>query len=271
MSADVRSALAATFGDHALERVAAASPLLALFDIDGTLAPLAPRPQDAAVPEPARRALVRLAKSRGVYVGLVTGRAADDGARIVGLPGLWVIGNHGVETCDPDGTRHIAPAALPFAERLARAVDQLAAPVAATPGAILEDKTWSLSVHWRLAAPERVPALADAVHAVAAREGLRVGEGKMIHELKIDAEVDKGTAALALAGRLGALGPDGLVLFVGDDRTDEDAFRRLRGASAHALTIRVGAAEQETHAAWRVDAPADVHALLDRLLALRGA
>ncbi|GLC27081.1 trehalose-phosphatase [Roseisolibacter agri] len=265
------AALAAAFGEHALQRVAAASPLLALFDIDGTLAPLAPRPQDARVPEDARRALARLAAAPGVYVGLVTGRGADDGARLVGLPGLWVVGNHGVETVDPDGTRHIAPEVLPFAERVARAADALAGPVAAVPGALLEDKTWSLSVHWRLADPASVPALAAAVHAAAAQEGLRVHEGKMIHEVKIDAEVDKGTASLALARRLGALGPEGLVLFIGDDRTDEDAFRRLRGASAHALTIRVGTAEQETHAAWRVDAPTDVHALLDRLLALRGA
>lgn len=255
--------------DGALARVATAAPLLALFDIDGTLAPIALRPQDAAVPDDARQALARLAACPGVHVGLVTGRAADDGARMVRLPGLWVIGNHGIETCDPDGTRHVAPAATAFAEPLGSAADQLAGVVAAVPGALLEDKRWSLTVHWRQAAPSAVPTLAAAVHEVAGRLGLRVGEGKAVFELKIDAEVDKGTAALALAQRLGALGPRGAVLYVGDDRTDEDAFRHLRAASPHAVTIRVGSAEQPTHAAWRVESPPDVHLLLDRLIALR--
>ncbi|MGZ8378099.1 MAG: trehalose-phosphatase [Gemmatirosa sp.] len=252
-----------------LARLADARPLLALFDIDGTLAPLAPRPQDASVPDSARRALARLAAARDVRVGVVTGRSAGDGARMVRLPGIWVVGNHGVETCDPDGTRHVAPAMLPFAEPLARAVDALMAPVAAAPGAILEDKRWSLTVHWRLADPAHVPALAAAVHAVAEREGLRVGEGKMVFELKGTADVDKGTASVALAQRLGALGPRGAVLYVGDDRTDEDAFRRLRVASDRAITIRVGAPDQPTRAEWRVDAPTDVHRFLDELAGRR--
>ncbi len=255
--------------DAAIDGLADAAPLLALFDIDGTLAPLAPRPQDAAVPDPVRRALARLASAPDVHVGVVTGRAAADGARMVGLPGLWVVGNHGVETCDPDGARHVAPAMQPFVQPLARAADALLGAVAATPGAILEDKRWSLTVHWRQADPARVPALADAVRAVAEREGLRVGEGKMVFELKGTAEVDKGTASVALAEQLGALRSRGAVLYVGDDRTDEDAFRRLRAATDRAVTIRVGSADQPTHAEWRVDAPADVHALLERLVERR--
>jgi trehalose 6-phosphate phosphatase len=260
-------ALAAPLGDAALAPLATASPLLLLFDIDGTLAPIAPRPQDAAVPDTARRALARLAALAGVRVGLVTGRSADDGARLVHVPGLWVIGNHGVETVDPDGTRHIDPAALEFAEPLARAADALAPLVAATPGTLLEDKRWSLSLHYRLA-PAAGPRLRAAADHVAGREGLRVGEGRAVLELRIPAEVDKGTAVVTLARRLGAGVPGSAVLFAGDDRTDEDAFRRL-AALPNAVTVRVGAPEVATHARWRVDAPADVHAVLETLLALR--
>lgn len=255
--------------DAAIDRLGDAAPLLALFDIDGTLAPLAPRPEDAAVPESVRHALTRLVAAPDVCVGVVTGRAAADGARMVRVPGLWVVGNHGVETCDPDGTQHLAPAMRQFGEPLARAAEALTEPVAATPGAILENKRWSLTVHWRQADPAAVPTLSAAVHAVAQREGLRVGEGKMVFELKGAADVDKGTASVALAERLGALRPRGGVLYVGDDRTDEDAFRRLRAAADRAVTIRVGSADQPTHAEWRVDAPADVHALLERLVDLR--
>ena len=258
---------AAPLVDDALAPLASASPLLLLFDIDGTLAPIAPRPQDAAVPEPARRALARLAALPGVRVGLVTGRSADDGARMVRVPGLWVIGNHGVETVDPDGTRHIDPAALEYAEPLARAADALAPLVAATPGTLLEDKRWSLSLHYRLA-PAAESRLRQAAEHVASREGLRLGEGRAVLELRIPAEVDKGTAVVTLARRLGAGAPGSAVLFAGDDRTDEDAFRRL-AALPGAVTVRVGAPDVATHARRRVDAPADVHALLETLLALR--
>ena len=178
-----------------------------------------------------------------------------------------MIGNHGVETVDPDGTRHVDPAALEFAEPLARAADALAPLVAATPGTLLEDKRWSLSLHYRLA-PAAAPRLRTAADHVAGREGLRLGEGRAVLELRIPAEVDKGTAVVTLARRLGAGVPGSAVLFAGDDRTDEDAFRRL-ATLPHAVTVRVGAPEVATRARWRVDAPADVHALLETLLAMR--
>jgi trehalose 6-phosphate phosphatase len=260
-------ALAAPLAGDALEPLASASPLLLLFDIDGTLAPIASRPQDAVVPDAARRSLSRLAALPGVRVGLVTGRSADDGARLVSVPGLWVIGNHGVETVDPDGTRHVDPAALAFAEPLARAADALAPLVAATPGTMLEDKRWSLSLHYRLA-PAAEPRLRRAAEHVAKTEGLRLGEGSAVLEVRIPAEVDKGTAVVTLARRMGAAAPGSAVLFAGDDRTDEDAFRRLAQLPG-AVTVRVGAPEVATHARWRVDAPADVHALLESLLTLR--
>ena len=267
-SADAPSqARAAPLTDDVLAALAGATPLLLLFDIDGTLAPIAPRPQDAAVPEPARAALARLAALPDVRVGLVTGRSADDGARLVDVPGLWVIGNHGVETVDPDGTRHIDPAAVAFAEPLARAADALAPLVAATPGTLLEDKRWSISLHYRLA-PAAEPRLRSAAEHVVGREGLRLGEGRAVLEVRIPAEVDKGTAVVSLARRLGAGVPGSAVLFAGDDRTDEDAFRRL-GVFSNVVTVRVGAPEVATHARWRVDAPADVHALLQTLLASR--
>jgi trehalose 6-phosphate phosphatase len=258
--------------DDALATLAQASPLLALFDIDGTLAPLAPRPELAVVPGATRRALADLAARPGVRVGLVTGRAAHDGARMVPVPGLWIIGNHGVETWDPDGARHVDQHALDAQPALARAAQTLASPVAAVPGAMLEDKRWGISIHTRLAEPAAVPALEAEVRRVAEREGLRAVEGKKIVELRIPAELDKGTAILALAARLGVLedGGAGAVLFAGDDRTDEDAFRRLRAAGVRSVTVRVGEPDAPTDADWHVAAPADVAALVERLVALRG-
>lgn len=252
----------------ALDRLTSPASLLALFDIDGTLAPIAPRPEDAAVPPGTREALVRLTTRPGVQLGFVTGRAPDDGARLADVPGAWVIGNHGVETVEPGGARHLDPAALPFAEPLARAAERLRTVARSVPGARLEDKGWSLSLHYRLAARDAVPLLEAAARAAAEAEGLRLGAGKEVLELKIPAEIDKGTAILALAARLG-VDREGALLFVGDDATDEDAFRRLR-ALPGALTVRVGPPEAPTHAAHRVDDPAAVRALVERLVTLRG-
>jgi trehalose-phosphatase len=245
------------------------SPLLALLDIDGTLAPIAPRPEDAKVPTVTRDALTRLARSPDVHVVLVTGRAPADGARLVGVPGLWVIGNHGAESIDPDGVCEVTPEVVGWAEPLARAAGALRAVAAQVPGARLEDKRWSLSFHHRLVAADAIPALERAVEQVARAEGLRFGRGKAVFELKAPVTVDKGTAALALVRRLGADGPGASLLALGDDVTDEDTFRRVGDAFPHALTVRVGAPEEPTAARYTVPDVAAAGSLVAHLAARR--
>lgn len=240
-------------------------PLLALLDVDGTLAPIAPRPEDAAVPAATREALERLARAPDVHVALVTGRAPADGARLVGVPGLWVVGNHGAETVDPDGRCQVAAEVVPWAEPLARAAGALRAAAQAVPGARLEDKRWSLSLHHRLVAPDAVPALEHAAQQVAREAGLRFGRGKAVFELKAPVTVDKGTAALTLVRRLGADAAGASILVIGDDVTDEDTFRRVGAAHPHALTVRVGPAHEATAARYTVPDVAAAGALVARL------
>ena len=79
------------------------SPLLVALDIDGTLAPIAPTPEAAAVPPSTRRTLERLARAHDVHLAFVTGRGANDGRRIVDVSDSWTIGNHGIELIDPTG------------------------------------------------------------------------------------------------------------------------------------------------------------------------
>jgi len=89
------------------------SPLVLLLDVDGTLAPIAPRPEDAEVPAATRRVLEALVARPGVHVVVVSGRSAADARRLVGVPGTWTIGNHGIETIVPDGTISIDERAAP--------------------------------------------------------------------------------------------------------------------------------------------------------------
>jgi trehalose-phosphatase len=269
----------------------------------------APRPEAAEVPVETRRMVAALAARAEVRVALVSGRAAVDARRMVAVSNVWVIGNHGYEMIGPDGETVIDPRVAAYRGVVGQAARRLAPRLAAVPGVILEDKGWTLSVHYRLADPGVLPKVRGAVEDAALALGLRVTEGKKILEVRPPLRVDKGTSVVVLGKQLGGLGGDGSLLFIGDDRTDEDAFQALRHGrppadSRHApVTVRVAhdeprsdtAAESEppsrhavaasrparsdvaTTAAARTAAefvvrdPSEVRALLEWLLATRKA
>lgn len=266
------------------------SPLVVMLDVDGTLAPIAPRPGDAAVPLETRRVVAALASLPGLRVVLVSGRAAADARRMVGVANVWVIGNHGFEVLTPDGGEREQPELEPWRSAVARAARRITPLVAPVPGVLLEDKGWTLSVHYRLADPQVVPRLVETVTRAAEPLGLRVMHGKMLVEVRPAARVDKGTAVVRLATELGALhereldeseedgevgrsgegGDGGSAVFVGDDRTDEDAFRALRTRSPRAVTVRVTHGDAvATAAEFAVGDPADVRSFLEWLLERR--
>ncbi len=262
-------------------------PLVVMLDVDGTLAPIAPRPEDAVVPPETRRLVAALAALPDVRVALVSGRAATDARRMVGVANVWVIGNHGFELVTPDGEELTRSELQPWRSAVARAARRIAPLVAPVPGVSLEEKGWTLSIHYRLADPAVVPRLIESVERVATPLGLVVTRGKMVVEVRPDVRLDKGTAVLRLATELGALpggenGPvsrtpgepagagewaAGSAVFVGDDRTDEDAFRALRSRSPWPVTVRVTHDEEiATAAEFSVESPAAVRVFLEWLL-----
>jgi len=245
----------------------AGSPLIIMLDIDGTLAPIAPRPQDTVMPQGTRRAVATLASRPGVHVALVSGRGAADARRLVSVGNSWVIGNHGLEVADPQGETEIAPEAEPYRGAIAQASLKIASAVTHVVGVTLEDKTWTLSVHYRLADDAVVPRLKAAIDAIAHQHGLRVTQGKKLFELRPPVDVHKGTAVLALARRLGGLVPGTSVVFAGDDQTDEDAFRILREHGPEPVTVRVGEADIPTAAEFRLPDPEAVRRFLEWLVA----
>jgi len=248
---------------------AAAHPLVLLLDIDGTLAPIAPRPEDARVPDATRETLGALAALPGTHLALVTGRAPGSARALVPVAGAWVIGNHGAEQLAPDGAHTVDARVAAYGPALRAVAAELAPLAANVPGVWVEDKGWSLSLHYRQAAPADVPRVQEAARAAAGRAGLHAGDGKAVVELKAPVAVDKGTAALALALALGADGPTGMAFAAGDDVTDEDLFRRLRAGLPRTHTVRVGPAGVATAAECRVDDPPAFAALLAALLAAR--
>lgn len=237
--ADLATALAALAGRR---------PLLVATDYDGVLAPLVGDP-GAALPSPgAAEALARVAAADGVTVALVSGRGLEDLQAVSGFAGpyRW-IGSHGAEFGGP------------LTGQLAGRRDALAASltplVAAVPGARLEVKPASVAVHVRQVADPAAAAALLASADAAADPSLTKKPGKAVLELAVT-DADKGSAVTRLRDELGAA----TVLYLGDDRTDEDVFATLGPEDAG---IKVG--EGETTARYRVADPAAVVAVLRTL------
>lgn len=244
-------------------------PCVVMLDVDGTLAPIVSRPDEAEVPPETRRVVAALAARDGVHLALVSGRAAADARRMVSVSNVWVIGNHGSEVIAPDGEQLVDPQVAPFQGPMAQARRKLAALLDPVAGVLVEDKRWSLSIHYRQADPHVLPRLQAIVEGVARELGLRVHDGKMVFEVRPPVLVDKGTAVFSLAQRLQALAEGATLLFVGDDRTDEDAFRLLRLRVPQAVTVRVADDPGlHTMAEFVVADPPAVRALLEELLSL---
>ena len=202
--------------DELLRRLAEAPERAAvLLDVDGVLAPIVPRPEDARVPDETRRELVRLA-ARYRLVACVSGRPSSQVAELVGVEGVEIVGEHGLE---------LAPEAEAWAEKVqafARGVDWPA-----------EEKALSVSFHFRRSDDEAA-ARAYLIHVAdaAASAGLVPRWGRMVLEVRPPVEADKGTAVRALVARAGVT----RALYAGDDTTDLDAFAGLDGLE---LGVRV--------------------------------
>ncbi|HET7463707.1 MAG TPA: trehalose-phosphatase [Longimicrobium sp.] len=250
---------------HALERVPdwaegwrGAGALVLLLDFDGTLAPIVDRPELAAMPNETRRALERLMARPGVEVAVVSGRGLADVRERAAIPGIAYAGNHGMEIHGPGIDRvHLeAAAARPLLERAAA---ELAAAIAPIPGAFVEDKELTLSVHFRLAPRDRLDELNAIIHRVVDPiPGVHVTHGKQVTEVRPDVDWNKGKAVLFLLEQMDPP-PGAPVLYLGDDRTDEDAFRALREWSGAGEGILVSEhPEDDSAATCHVREPAEV-------------
>jgi trehalose-phosphatase len=249
------------------------SPLALMLDIDGTLSPIARTPAEAGVPEATRNVLRQLATLPHVTVALVSGRSAADAWTMAGVEGAWVIGNHGLELRTPSGQVSANDEVRRFENAVAQAARSLSSVHRTAPGALLENKRWTLSLHYRLADASSVPALLRRAREVADACGLRVTEGKKVVELRPPISIDKGTASAAFAERQGALREGASALYAGDDSTDEDAFRELRARSSRAVTARIVAADDhrtvDTHAEFALASPDELRQILEWLAARR--
>ncbi|HEX5760681.1 MAG TPA: trehalose-phosphatase [Thermoanaerobaculia bacterium] len=240
----------------------------ALFlDYDGTLTPIVARPELAVLDGGVRELLGRLA--RRFPVAVLSGRGREDVAALVGLPELVYAGSHGFDIAGPE-VRHEVGEGVPA--EIAATAAELERAVRGFPGVLVEPKRFTVAVHWRLARPEDLPALEGEVEGVLARHpALRRAEGKKVWELRPALAWDKGEALRWLLAAWGLDGGRGVPLYLGDDATDEDAFRAVRAVRAAAepgVGVLVADEPRPTAASYVLRDPAEARELLERVAAL---
>jgi trehalose 6-phosphate phosphatase len=242
-----------------------------LTDVDGTLAPIVERPEQATVPRRAAELLEQLSRRYGL-VGCISGRRAEEARLLVGVEGIAYAGNHGLELLLPgDESPRLDPSLEGRERDAADFVSKLGDSALVEAGLRLEDKGPIQALHWRGAVDERTAeARAHEIAAAGGRAGLELRWGRKVLELRPAGGGGKDAAVAAL------LASDGVsaAVYAGDDRTDLDAFRRLRelrdeGELDVAVCVGVlsdeGPPELVEESDLRVDGPAGWLAVLEAL------
>lgn len=240
----------------ALDRAAHLPRLLIACDYDGTLAPIVSNPADAR-PLPASAAAVEeLAALPATTVALISGRALAVLRELSGVSDrVHLVGSHGSEF----DTGFVSPIDARAEALLAEIKGTLDTIAAEFPGASVELKPASVALHVRNAAPDDGETAMRRADEAAALWDAQITDGKAVKEFAV-IHTDKGQAVDILRDQHDA----SAVVFLGDDVTDEKAFRRMRDGD---IGVKVGPGD--TAAGYRVDEPQDVAAALEYLLAAR--
>lgn len=227
------------------------SNVLLAFDYDGTLAPIVPDPEQARMRERTRDLLEQVARAYPCIV--ISGRSQEDVLRRVRGAGVFeVIGNHGLEPWRRTEA---------YAGQVQAWIPVLRRHISGMDGVVIEDKSFSIAVHYRRATSRR-RARAAIVEAAGELDGARVVGGKCVVNIIPRGAPHKGTALEMAREHLHC----DVALYVGDDETDEDVF--ALDDPGRLLTVRVGA-DATSQAAFYVRDQESVDTLLERLLALR--
>jgi trehalose-phosphatase len=230
------------------------------LDLDGTLAPIASRPRAARVP-PANVAAIERLLALGWTVAVVSGRDTSDARSLISIPGLRIFGSHGFDGAW-SGPRPRLPA--PIARRLDALARDARALARRHPGSLAERKMCGVAFHERNIPPGRLRAWRSDVAALLgghAMDGLELVRGRRVLEVRLQ-EANKGRVIASMPGWGRGARRDRSVVALGDDRTDENLFRRLR---PRGLGVLVGRPRRGTAALRRLPSTTAVTHFLESL------
>ena len=230
-----------------------------LMDYDGTLTPIVDYPDKAILNANVRDLLKSLVKDRRFILAIITGRVLKEIIQLVGIQGAYYIGNHGLEIKGPSLT-FVHPIAEKLSPIIFKICNDLKSKFEPIHGVIVEDKGMTASIHYRMAPKDMIGEIKKIVRStVKSYEDFEIRHGKMVVEIRPKVFWDKGDAVLWLVRKLGE---DGIIIYIGDDKTDEDAFKKID----EGLTVLVSKRRKYSNAKYYLKSVEDVHRFLYRLL-----
>ncbi|MFC2073141.1 trehalose-phosphatase [Chloroflexota bacterium] len=252
--------------------VRVASHILLLSDYDGTLTPIVRRPEEAILSPEVREKLRALAKKPAFSLGIISGRSLSEVKTLVELAGIYYAGNHGLEIEGP-GLEFIQPAVKASQPKIQDLFRQLSSRLGSIEGVIVEDKGLSLSVHYRLVKESEEEVVGEIFHQITSSqfaEGkIRVTSGKKVWEVRPPVDWHKGKAVEIIRKEIKTLLEleELLTIYLGDDTTDEDAFRIIHRPQG--WSIFVGKENPSSKADFFLNSVSEVETFLSRLLDLK--
>lgn len=241
--------------------------LILFLDYDGTLRPIAGRPEDATPGPTLKSLLKRLERTHGVVLAIVTGRPVRNIRHFLPLKKTWFVGTHGAQIAKGSGR----PRFLVPTRKARQAIRQILKQISPhlDSSFTLEKKDVSLSLHYRLASADSARRLRSLFCRLAApyvrNHILKLSHGKQVVEAK-PAQAHKGLAVDAVRRRAAAVFKNPFCVALGDDVIDEDLFRAVR---SRGVSIVVGSGQ--SRADYRLKDPRQVRTFLTKLTQLQPA
>jgi trehalose-phosphatase len=248
-------------------RIRQAQTLFLFLDYDGTLTPIVSRPELALCPSEVKRHLEELRDLPGVYLAIISGRSLEDLRKKIGVSGIIYAGNHGLEIETPHG-RHKKFLSSDRARELKRITGNVRNSLEEIPGILFEEKGPILSVHYRNVPQKFFDQIPQVLEEELQQWGgrWRMASGKMVFEIRPDADFHKGVAVREILKPFPS--PGLLPICLGDDRTDEDAFRVIKGQG---VSVFIGPSGFSSEADFFLQNPDEVKEFLIRCQEARRA
>lgn len=261
--------------DEVVSRVQKATQILLFLDYDGTITPIAARPEMAVLSSQAKETLKQISHHSLFKLAIISGRSLSVIKALVGLENIAYVGNHGLEIecplryCQAQSHEKISfthPIAKEIEPVLKKLEQSLKERLVGIDGVIIENKGLTLSLHYRLvretAAKKIKKLFLEAIEYGNAGDKLLVTEGKKVLEVRPPVEWNKGKAIERLLEIYGT--PGSLPIFAGDDVTDEDGFKVLHMVGG--ISIFVGEDKASSAADYYLESPEQLHHWLEKLL-----
>ncbi|MFZ2455958.1 MAG: trehalose-phosphatase [Candidatus Altiarchaeia archaeon] len=229
-------------------RIKEAYSVFLFLDYDGTLTPIVERPDLAVLEDKTRDILRAISKVPGYRLCIISGRPLEDVKKLVGLDGICFVGNHGMEAECPD-LKYVNPEALKCRDAIKEIHEKLLFETKEFKGVFVENKEISEALHYRMADEKDIPEIRKIFSRVVgpylSSGKIRTAKNKKTLEVLPDINWNKGKMVLKLLEE--RAGGDALAIYVGDDRTDEDAFQAV---GKNGISVLVSERPKKSHAGY---------------------